>query len=79
MENTFLIAGIVSVIFFIIKFAEMRMIDKESKPLKLLLRDTLVVYICVVAGVFVVDQLQPFISGENVVQAPHVFIDNPSF
>ena len=55
------------------------MIDKESKPLKLLLRDTLVVYVSVVLSGFVVDQLQPFIVGENVVQAPHVFIDNPSF
>ena len=80
MTNTFLIAGIVAGIYFIIKFIEMRVVDKESKPLKLLIRDSLVVYISVVVGDFVVDQLQPFITGENVLNnAPAVFIDNPAF
>ena len=79
MTNTFLIAGIVAVIFFIMKFIEMRIVDKESKPLKLLIRDSLVVYISVVMGDFVVDQLQPFIVGENVTHAPSVFINNPEF
>ena len=79
MDNTFLIAGIVAGIFFIIKFVGMRVVDKESKPLKLLIRDSLVVYISVIGGGFIVDQLQPFIVGDNVVQTPPVFIDNPSF
>jgi len=79
MTNTFLIAGIVAGIFFIMKFIEMRVVDKESKPLKLLIRDSLVVYISVVMGDFVVDQLQPFIVGENITHAPSVFINNPEF
>ena len=33
MENIFVVAGIISVIFFIVKFLEMRFVEKESKPL----------------------------------------------
>ena len=53
MENIFVVAGIISVIFFIVKFLEMRFVEKESKPLKILVRDTLVVYVSIVAGNFV--------------------------
>ena len=44
MYNIFIFAGIISIIFLIIKFIEMRMIDKEPKPLKFLIRDSLLVY-----------------------------------
>ena len=37
MDNIFVIAAIISVIFIIAKFLEMRFIEKESKPLKLLI------------------------------------------
>jgi hypothetical protein len=40
----------------------MRYIDKEPKPLKYLIRDTLLVYLSVVTGKFVVDQLNPIIN-----------------
>jgi hypothetical protein len=81
MVNIFLTAGFVSIIFFIIKFIEMRFIDKESKPLKLLIRDSLVVYVSVVAGDFVVGQLSPFMNDENLIlsSSPTAFVDNPPF
>ena len=47
MDNIFIIAAIISIIFVIGKFIEMRFIEKESKPLKLLIRDALLVYISV--------------------------------
>ena len=59
MDNIFVIAGIIAVIFFIVKFLEMRFVDKESKPLKFLVRDTLVVYVSVVAGNFIYEQVTP--------------------
>jgi hypothetical protein len=80
MVNIFLTAGFVAMIFFIIKFIEMRFIDKENKPLKLLIRDSLVVYVSVVAGDFVVGQLSPFMSDENILSSsPTAFVDNPPF
>jgi hypothetical protein len=76
MDNIFVIAGIISVVFLIAKFIEMRFIDKENKPLKLLIRDALLVYFSVVFGNFIIEQLKP-IGGST--GAPQVFTDNPDF
>jgi hypothetical protein len=79
MDNIFLVAGIISVIFFIVKFLEMQYIEKESKPLKVLIKDTLVVYVSVVAGNFILEQLSPVIKDSSVVESPAAFTDNPPF
>jgi hypothetical protein len=34
MSNIFVVAAIISIVFFIAKFIEMRFIEKENKPLK---------------------------------------------
>ena len=80
MDNIFIIATVISVIFFIIKVIEMRFDDNESKPLKLLIRDTLIVYFSVIFGYFIMEQLKPVleIAGEAV-STPQVFTDNPEF
>lgn len=79
MGNIFLIAGIISVIYFIAKFLEMRYIDQEPKPLKFLIRDSLLVYVSVVCGSFIIDQLKPVINETEVPAAPLAFTDNPPF
>jgi hypothetical protein len=79
MDNIFLIAGIISVIFLIAKFLEMRYIDKEPKPLKYLIRDTLLVYLSVITGNFIVDQLKPIINESVAPVVPIAFTDNPPF
>jgi len=80
MVNIFMIALIVAIVFLVIKFIEMRFIDKESKPLKLLIRDALLVYLSVVAGYFILEQLKPVIQngGGSIINTP-VFTDNPGF
>jgi hypothetical protein len=78
MDNIFIVAGLVSFVFFICKFIEMRFIEKESKPMKLLVRDTLLVYFSVLIGNFVVGQLKPAIQEGGGV-APAVFTGNPDF
>ena len=77
MESIFVTAAVISIIFFIAKFIEMRFIEKENKPLKLLIRDSLLVYVCIISGFFILDQLNPMLQngGEN----PVVFTDNPEF
>ena len=75
MDNIFIFAGIISFIFFVVKFIEMRFIDKQNKPLKLLVRDTLLVYFSVILGNFFMDQMKPAITD----YAPAVFVDNPTF
>jgi hypothetical protein len=78
MDNIFIIAGVISVIFIIAKFAEMRIIEKESKPLKILIRDALVVYFSAILGYFILEQLKPMIQDGGNVETP-VFTDNPEF
>ena len=80
MDNIFLGAGIISVLFFIGKFLEMKYIDNEPKPLKLLIRDTLLVYVSVVLGCFIGNQLKPIINDSNLPNTtPMAFTDNPPF
>lgn len=79
MNNIFIIAGIISVIFLLGKFIEMRFIEKESKPLKLLIRDSLIVYISVICGHFVLEQLKPVMTGGDVPNVTPIFTDNPEF
>jgi heme/copper-type cytochrome/quinol oxidase subunit 4 len=79
MDNIFLVAGIISIIFFVVKFLEMRYVEKESKPLKILIRDALVVYVSVVAGMFILEQLTPVIKETIVPTSPIAFTDNPPF
>ena len=79
MANIFLIATVISITFLVVKFLEMRYVDKESKPLKLLIKDALLVYFSVLISNFVVDQLKPVVSGGTGVTLTPVFTDNPSF
>lgn len=79
MTNVFLVAGIISVIYFVAKFLEMRYIDKEPLPLKFLVRDSLLVYVSVVMGSFIIEQLKPVINEVDIPVAPLAFTDNPPF
>jgi hypothetical protein len=74
--SIFLIATIISITYLVIKFLEMRLIEKEDKPLKFLIRDTLIVYFSVIIGNFVIQQLQPI---SNIAKITPVFTDNPGF
>jgi hypothetical protein len=77
MDNIYLYSGIVSFIFFLCKFFEMKYIEKEIKPLKLLLRDTLLVYISIIIGYYIIQQLTPVINDGKI--TPPVIVDNPDF
>lgn len=80
MDNIFIVATVISVIFLISKFAEMRFIEKENKPLKLLIRDALLVYFSVVFGYFIISQLNPMMQGgKKLSSVTPVFTDNPGF
>lgn len=78
MTNIFIIAAVISITFLIVKFLEMRYIEKESKPLKILIRDTLVVYFSVIIANFVMDQINLITKNGSKTITP-VFTDNPGF
>ena len=83
MENKLILATVISVVYFLFKFLEMRFIIKEEKPLKLLVKDTLHVYICVVIGLFIADQFKLVKSSVDKLTGGsdnvNVFVDNPGF
>jgi hypothetical protein len=81
MDNIFIVAAVISATFFIAKFIEMRFVEKESKPLKIVVRDSLLVYFSVIIANFILDQLKPMIqnAGGNGQNATPIFTDNPGF
>jgi hypothetical protein len=54
MASVFVVAGVISITFLVAKFLEMRYIEKESKPLKLLIRDAFLVYFSVIISNFII-------------------------
>lgn len=80
MLNMFLIATVISITYLVAKFIEMRFIEKENKPLKLLFRDALLVYFSVLTGLFILEQLGPIVqNGGDINKVTPVFTDNPGF
>lgn len=81
MASVFVVAGVVSAVFVLAKFLEMRFIEKESKPFKFIVRDALVVYFSVIAANFVMVQVHDAleVGGSGGKQVTPVFTDNPGF
>ena len=77
MENVLIQAGIIAILYLILKFGEMRLVVKENKPVKLLLRDSIIVYISAFLGLYIIDQFM--LQGEVSKVVPKAFTDNPSF
>jgi uncharacterized protein YebE (UPF0316 family) len=69
-------AAVVSILFIIFKFLETRLILKETVNLKQLVIDGILVYLSVIVGHFINEQLVK--QTTSLGQAP-VFIDNPKF
>jgi hypothetical protein len=77
MEKYIIHAGIIAFVYLLIKFAEMRVITKEPKPLKEMLRDTVIVYLSSVVGLYIITELMPAASIKN--ETMNVFVDAPGF
>jgi len=81
MNNIFIISFVISIIFTIIKIIEMKFIESEyKKPLKYLIRDSLLVYFSVIAGDFILEQVSPSIQKiTNTNTTPNAFLSDPIF
>ena len=77
--NYVLNSVIVSVVFFIFKFIEMRFINKEARPIKDLVKDTLVVFIASMISGYLMDQFKLGSLIDNVKEIPKVFTNEPGF
>ena len=76
MNKSILLNGfIISFLFLIAKFIEMRFITKENVPPKILVRDALLVYASVVLAHYILSQL----NNKQTKEFVEVFTDTPSF
>tara|TARA_B100001063_G_scaffold52620_1_gene46558 strand:+ start:13735 stop:13968 length:234 start_codon:yes stop_codon:yes gene_type:complete len=75
-SSIFLTAVAVAISYLIFRFIEMRLILKENKPIKLLARDTLLVYLSVLLGNFVMSQFGSTSMGKKMTE---VFTNVPEF
>lgn len=74
-ESPFLIATSIVIIFIIVKSIHSKFVIKEDLILKKIVRDSLFVYISVVIGIFIVDQ----VSGSVNSKATFAYTTNPDF
>lgn len=83
MDNPFILAALISFCYLLIKFAEMRIIDKENKPLKIIIKDMFLVYFSCVVGIFFVQQVSEehlnFFSSTEKKPTATVFTNSPDF
>lgn len=75
-SSIFLTAIAVSIAYLVFRFIEMRLILKENKPIKILARDTLIVYLSVVLGNFIMSQ---FGGSAMTKKMTEVFTNSPEF
>lgn len=78
-KESVILGTIISVTYLILKFIEMKYVEKEPKPLKELVKDAVVVFFSVIIGQIILVQLTPAITGENLNVEPAVFTDEPIF
>tara|TARA_B100001758_G_scaffold228043_1_gene221935 strand:+ start:2617 stop:2859 length:243 start_codon:yes stop_codon:yes gene_type:complete len=80
MDNNYiLIAFIISIIYSIIKFIEMRFIKKENKPLKQIVIDIIIVFLSSILTLILMDQFNINEMITNIKKTPLVFTDKPDF
>ena len=86
--SLFVIGAIIATVYFLLKFLEMRFVDNDNKKsIKVLIRDTIIVCISSVVGVYLLDQFKMFDSGSGSgndsngigSSSPAVFVDTPGF
>ena len=69
-------------VYLIIRFIEMKYIDKDDKPIKLLIKDAMFVFLGVYLANFIVDQMGDISPGKAIiggnVKTP-AFIGDPEF
>lgn len=79
MDNIFIIALIISVVFTLGKLFEMKfLLEEDKKPIKYLIRDSLFVYLSVIISFFIINQISPNISKFNK-EPLLAFLSEPEF
>ena len=77
METKFTISLSIAIIYVIFKIIEMKILDKKTKPLKPVFKDSIIVFISCLFGMFVMDQVN--LKPDKTPLSSNVFVDNPDF
>ena len=75
MSISFTNAIVIAIVYFIVKFSEIKFINKENRPIKLLLRDTVVVFVAGITGMYIID----YFNVETIKSATTAFTGSPDF
>lgn len=80
MTEVFLYALAISTVFFLFKFVEMKFAsDDDKKPLKVVTKESLLVYIASVVGIYLYSQFDIESVKAGGGKTTMAFVDNPSF
>ena len=81
MENILIYAVVISFVFMIIKFIEMRMnTEDEEKPLKIIVKDGIIAFLCSVCGLFLSEQILLMMKNTSILEStPEIFTGEPGF
>lgn len=82
MENFYIVSVTISIFYVVLKFIEMRFVSKENIAIKEIMRDTIMVFVSTIGGMFIIDQIKPLgtvIKTTTGTLPPSVFADAPGF
>ena len=75
MSDYLVTGGIIAVIYALAKLLEIRVSNSEPKPFKIIVKDTIIVYICALIGIFIFNQVNPLKYGAPTT----AFVGKPEF
>ncbi len=75
-DSIFVSALAVAIIYLLFRFLEMRFVLRQNRPIKDLLKDSLLVYLSVLCSQFVLAQVGPL---KGLRGQPTVFTNDPDF
>jgi hypothetical protein len=79
-NHLFITAILISLLYFLLKVIENKILSKDDLKLKIVFKDSLLVFLSVVIGLNLIEQIIPLIyEGSELVTNPPVFTDTPGF
>ena len=89
-RNAYIVSGIIAIVFLVAKFIELRFTNNKSgeeedaagshpKPIKLLLRDALLVYVSSLLGFYIIAQFEEHSVNGSAAKDVAAFTGGPDF
>ena len=79
MNNSLILGIVISIVYFILKFIDSKYIQKDDKPLKENLKDSIIVFLAIIMVQFIFDQFNVNEIIGNTKKSLSAFTNNPDF